>query len=453
MILNNRTIKKTLWSGTLMVSLIAFLTLLGGSTPIVAQSDVDQKAEYKLVASVGLFEKYLGNAETFTVPEGIVTIAGYAFSNSLTLEKVVLPSGVTSVRDHAFAGCPKLKTVVIPSSCTNFKLNAFYNSLALSSIEVEEDNSVYRSIDGVLFTKSGKTLLICPAGKEAENYVVPDGVETIREGAFARCSLLKKIVLPESVKEIGDGAFAECSSLKEIVLPKGLTTLGECAFRNCDSLSNVDIPNGLTELKNGTFMSCCSLKSIEAPEGVTSIGDYAFNACGALTQVVLPESLERIGSLGFSECVSLESIVIPARVAVIGKDAFSNCHKLKSIKLAENNAAFKLVDGSLYTKDGETLVCRPILLENRSIYQNEYVVPDGVKRLDKQEIMNNNNNQLRSITLSSDVREVEPGALDGSSLARINVATSNSVYRETDDGLLFNDGILFSKDYQFRLKA
>ncbi|MBP5622112.1 MAG: leucine-rich repeat domain-containing protein, partial [Thermoguttaceae bacterium] len=201
---NNRVIKKTFCFGVIGGALIACLTLLGSSTPIVAQSDDAQKTEYKLVASVGLFEKYLGSAETFTVPEGIVTIAGYAFANSLTLEKVVLPSGVTTVRDHAFSGCPKLKTVVLPGSCTNFKLNAFYNSPALSSIEVEEDNSVYRSIDGVLFTKSGKTLLICPAGKEAENYVVPDGVEKIREGAFARCSLLKKIVLPESVKEIGD---------------------------------------------------------------------------------------------------------------------------------------------------------------------------------------------------------------------------------------------------------
>lgn len=43
-----------------------------------------------------------------------------------------------------------------------------------------------------------KTLMLCPPGK-TNTYIIPDGVETIADSAFSRCTLLSEIVTRESI--------------------------------------------------------------------------------------------------------------------------------------------------------------------------------------------------------------------------------------------------------------
>ena len=89
------------------------------------------------------FVKYQGGAVAteFSVPDGVVKIG------------------------RAFADCKGLETVVIPASVAEIDVNAFYGCSSLKRIEVAPDNSSYRSIDGVLFTGNGKTLVKYPAGR------------------------------------------------------------------------------------------------------------------------------------------------------------------------------------------------------------------------------------------------------------------------------------------------
>ena len=62
---------------------------------------------------------------------------------------------------------------------------------------------------------------------------IPDGVTSIRWGAFCGCTLLTSITIPDSVTSIGDDAFYNCTSLASIAIPYGVTSIGNYAFDGC----------------------------------------------------------------------------------------------------------------------------------------------------------------------------------------------------------------------------
>ena len=96
----------------------------------------------------------------------------------------------------------------------------------------------------------------------------------------------------------------------------------------------------------------------KSPKGhtVTHIGNRAFYYCDSLTSVTIPNSVTSIGKSAFYYCTSLTSVVIPNSVTSIGERAFYDCYSLTSITVSANNAAYKDIDGNLYTKDGKTLI-------------------------------------------------------------------------------------------------
>ena len=70
------------------------------------------------------------------------------------------------------------------SQSTTFEYNSFLDCKNLKSIEINKNNNKYKSIDGVLFTKDGKTLITYPASKEESSYIIPIDVEEIEFDAF-----------------------------------------------------------------------------------------------------------------------------------------------------------------------------------------------------------------------------------------------------------------------------
>ena len=138
---------------------------------------------------------------------------------------------------------------------------SFFYCKELKSIEVDEANEHFASVDGVLFTKDMKKLILYPLKKTEAAYTIPEGVERIASGAFYKNETLTEVNLPSTLKEIGDMAFFKCQNIALVTLPDGLREIGPDAFSYCQGMSPVMyIPDSVTEIGSFAFYSCSNLK-------------------------------------------------------------------------------------------------------------------------------------------------------------------------------------------------
>ena len=66
----------------------------------------------------------------------------------------------------------------------------------LQSITVDANNSAYKSVNGMLLSKDGSTLVI---GVGGHNLTIPSSVLTISAGAFYQLGLSGRLTLPNNV--------------------------------------------------------------------------------------------------------------------------------------------------------------------------------------------------------------------------------------------------------------
>ncbi|MDP4177848.1 MAG: leucine-rich repeat protein [Bacillota bacterium] len=226
-----------------------------------------------------------------------------------------IPNSVTSISSIAFIGCSNLSSIAIPSSVTYINNNTFVDCLKLSQLNVNDNNTNYSSLNGVLYNKDKTTLICYPAGKTDLNFTIPDSVTSIGYNSFRRCTKLNQInvnvsntnyssldgvlynkdkttlicypagktnlnfTIPASVTIIGKTAFSDCFSLSSVTIPNSVSNIDYYTFAGCSSLTNITIPNSISSINNYAFYDCSKLTSITIPNSVTSIGDYAFDGC------------------------------------------------------------------------------------------------------------------------------------------------------------------------------
>lgn len=159
-----------------------------------------------------------------------------------------LPEQLEVLESNAFVYC-HFDVFRIESTLPAQDIVYSFYDCTIDAYEVPEDHPLYQAIDGVLFSKDGKTLLAYPGGRMDEHYDVPAGVEHIWPYAFGT-DYLKTISLPIGLKTIGNGAFSDCGRLQSIAIPLTVTEIGDYAFWGCVSLELVSLPDGLTANKN-----------------------------------------------------------------------------------------------------------------------------------------------------------------------------------------------------------
>ncbi len=304
-----------------------------------------------------------------TLPAGLRSIGFEAFLLCETIQSVSLPSGLKSIGPEAFRLCSGLQAVSIPASVTSIGYGAFSFCGKLASIQVDSANTAYKSVNGVLFDKSGACLYQYPAGKEGAAYEIPAGVTTILNSAFYGNPFLASVTVPEGVRTIYAEAFRKCTSLNEVSLPASVSTMKDDVFTGCEKLQSVSVADGNTNyasaggvlfskgfdklllypagkpgtsytIPDGVQTVCKSAfayslpEQVRIPESVTAIEQEAFSYC-RLTSVSLPGKLKTIGDEAFFCNTSLKSVTIPDSVTSVGKYAFQGCKKLEKAVLSK----------------------------------------------------------------------------------------------------------------------
>jgi|GEM_PF-2325696 len=277
--------------------------------------------------------------DDYRVPNGIKTIGTFAFKD-VPIKKIDL-NEVTVIESGAFRSCgslvsfnaPNLETIasdtfsrctsivtVDISSVQNAEPGAFSNCTALETVTVPDkmdigdvfmncnnikeylttENSDYASDKGILYIKDMETLVRVPPAWDTENFIVPEGVKTLKEKVFKNYAKLVTVDISD-VTEMGYEAFSGCTSLKTVDISQ-FVIVGDRTFYNCTSLEYIDLAK-ITYVGNQAFYNCAKLQSLDMVE-VEYIGNEAFYGCHSFTMAMAPKA-KYVGDYAFRKCDNL----------------------------------------------------------------------------------------------------------------------------------------------------
>lgn len=344
---------------------------------------------------------------------------------------------VVAIGDEALSIYTGITGIVIPKNVTTISPTAVRRMPNLKYITVIEGNEHYKSVDGVLYTADGKTLVQYPTGVESTAFTVPSGVTQIGAYAFSGSKYLESVTT-SGASRIGEYAFSGCARLKSVTLSDGIECIGAQCFSECEALMNVSIADSIRIIESeifyscekleytvyqgaeylgnsenpylvyvrtldktvasceihedtkiiyrGAFMDCTALTSITLPESVSYIGSYAFINCSLLKEINTPAALLAIGNGAFSDCKKLEGFTLPEGIEVIEADTFRGCERLQTITLPESVRSiedYAFIDckslGEIVMNDGLEKIGVYVFGNCKSLTQ--VIIPDSVKEI------------------------------------------------------------------------
>ena len=152
----------------------------------------------------------------------VVKIQPSAFAGCSKITSVVIEKGIRYISSRAFADCTSLASVSIPDDCNIGGSDAFANTPSLASICLP---AIMKEVPVGTFEGSG-----------LRQVQMHEGLESIRQNAFANCRNLREIHFPESLKRIEIHAFHGCTSLETYT-----TAVSNSLYIQSDAFS--DCPN------------------------------------------------------------------------------------------------------------------------------------------------------------------------------------------------------------------
>ena len=304
----------------------------------VAVTWTSNEADYNGISTVPT------SVENDGVTYAVTSIGELAFSFVMGLKNFVVPEGIVSIEKWAFTES-SLETIQLPSSLKRLGMGVF---------------DVCESLTEITF---------------------PDSVEEMEEDMLSGCVKLQKVVLPKNITKIPDNFMAGCISVPSVTIPETVTEIGEFAFSECEILTGLELPENIRTLKQYCFSSTINITELDIPETVDEIGKGLFYR-GGLLKASLPDNYSVLPNAIFAACTGIESFVVGNKIEEIEDMAFYWCFGLKEITLGEKLAKIgaRVFDGD--DKLEKVICLNPVPASGASfeetVYQNASLyVPTG----------------------------------------------------------------------------
>lgn len=158
---------------------------------------------------------YTGNAERLEIPE---SCNGYPVISIAAESQIYY--------EHSFQ-YTAAKELVLPATVkygiylSDYEIRSFY-SKSLESISVDENNPVFASYDGILYSKDYSRIYSVPAGISE---VTLKPMEILEKNTLTNLSNLRILKIGEGTKELEEDAIENCEHLEKVYIPDSVTTI------------------------------------------------------------------------------------------------------------------------------------------------------------------------------------------------------------------------------------
>ena len=191
--------------------------------------------------------------KNITIPKSVKSIEPGAFAGS-SIKSITIPKTVKKLGEGVFGDCKKLESITMPGnigvikyeepddeyqpksfvgdSCKSLKKIKFTTALDINILkrvgksggfEVLANDPKYKSVNGLLYSKDGKTLLRIPHGRK--KVIISDKCTTVTAGSYGyemylADSAMNEIVFPKTVKKVIlddtllGPSYYECNNIK-----------------------------------------------------------------------------------------------------------------------------------------------------------------------------------------------------------------------------------------------
>jgi len=214
----------------------------------------------------------------------IVAVRNYAITCNETLDFIFIGANVKKLEYNCFYYCTRLKAVFVDEN------NPYYTSVdgVLYNRDMTEiilhpiRNAEYRATlaKGM---KAPESESDCEDFLEEYEKLFPDVDDDVHE----KVGKAAVYDIPDTVTDIAPFCFSYADKLKHINLPEGLKTIGQMSFFKCTSLEDIYLPDGLESIGPDGLSYCEKLEYIFVPASVTSIGHHAFFGCLGVDAIYL----------------------------------------------------------------------------------------------------------------------------------------------------------------------
>ena len=335
---------------------------------------------------------YCDGLRSITIPNSVTSIGNYALYCS-GLTAITIPNSVTSIGNYAFHNCNKLTHITLSSNISSigegiFDITAGYISPSFKryvTININDFEKWCRKNFNNIFSIYDEIHLFYN-GEEIKNLIIPDGITTINDYAFAYCTI-SSVTIPEGVKSIGQGAFMRCG-LRSVTFPRSLTSIRYAAFYECTFLSKLIIPD---------LKSWCGIEfGTDFGEGKKYSFSWIDSGWGLyydddtkIENIVIPDGVTSISTYAFDYCLA-KSITISHTVNSIGEKAFYRMGQLESITVEEGNNVYDSQENINAIIEGSTLLlgCKNTIIpsnvttiEDGAFYSGTIGIPSTVKQI------------------------------------------------------------------------